>query len=139
MSRSYWDYYGIVESQHSSREARMQSRNLVARLDMAAAASAKGMRDFDKADEYLAMWIGDTDSVYRVYISPTKQTVEVVFLGIDSVDSEGEGIYDNTSLLPEWMQEKLAVLQMMKVDPPQTKVEGVGMRVDRDVFWIIKG
>ena len=37
------------------------------------------------------------------------------------------------------MQEKLAVLSMMKVDPPQTKVEGVGMRIDDDVFWVIRG
>jgi hypothetical protein len=57
---------------------------------------------------------------------------------MDSDDSEAEGIYNDTSLLPDWMQDKLAVLSMMKVDPPQTKIEGVGMRVDQNVFWVLK-
>jgi hypothetical protein len=37
------------------------------------------------------------------------------------------------------MQERIAVLSMMKVNPPQTKVEGVGMRVDESVYWVLKG
>jgi hypothetical protein len=28
---------------------------------------------------------------------------------------------------------------MMKVDPPQTKIEGVGMRVDESVYWVLRG
>jgi hypothetical protein len=62
----------------------------------------------------------------------------VVCLGIDNVDSEAEGIYSDTSQLPDWMQDRIAVLSMMKVNPPQTKIEGVGMRVDEHVFWVIK-
>lgn len=84
-------------------------------------------------------WDGGMDNVYRVYVNPNTKSVEVVCLGIDSIDSEAEGIYEDTSKLPAWMQERLAVLSMMKVDPPQTKVEGVGMRVDEHVYWIIKG
>lgn len=86
-----------------------------------------------------AQWVGSMDNVYRVYLSPDTNHIEVICLGIDSIDSEAEGIYSNTSELPAWMQERLAVLSLMKVDPPQTKVEGVGMRVDEHVYWIIKG
>jgi hypothetical protein len=28
---------------------------------------------------------------------------------------------------------------MMKVNPPQTKIEGVGMRVDERVYWVLRG
>ena len=90
-------------------------------------------------DHLRAKWEGGMDNVYRVYINSNAGSVEVVCLGMDSVDSEAEGIYHDTSHLPDWMQERLAVLSMMKVDPPQTKVEGVGMRVDANVYWIIKG
>ena len=83
-------------------------------------------------------WVEEMDSVYRVRVDPNTGNVEVVCLGIDNVDSEAEGIYDDTSLLPDWMQDKIAVLSMMKVDPPQTKIEGVGMRVDQHVFWVLK-
>jgi hypothetical protein len=89
-------------------------------------------------DTLHAQWINEMDSVYRVRVDPNTRKVEVVCLGIDSVDNEAEGIYDNTSALPDWMQDKLAVLSIMKVDPPQTKIEGVGMRVDQNVFWVLK-
>jgi len=85
-----------------------------------------------------AQWTDDFDRLYRVVIAPANGTVDVLCLGIDCVDPEAEGIYANTSLLPAWIQERLAVLSMMKVDPPQTRVEGIGMRIDDNTFWILK-
>lgn len=83
-----------------------------------------------------AQWTGDIDNVYRVAIDGV--AVEVMCLGMD-IDSSIEGIYNSTSELPMWMQERLAVLSMMKVNPPQTKIEGVGMRVDERVYWVLRG
>jgi len=83
-----------------------------------------------------AQWTGDMDNVYRVAIDGV--AVEVMGLGMD-VDVSVEGIYNSTSELPMWMQERLAVLSMMKVNPPQTKIEGVGMRVDESVYWVLRG
>jgi hypothetical protein len=85
-----------------------------------------------------AKWTEDFDRLYRVLVSPATGKIEVLCLGIDSVDLEVEGVYANSSLLPAWVQERLAVLFMMKVDPPQTKIEGVGMRVDDNTFWVLK-
>jgi len=85
-----------------------------------------------------AQWTDDFERLYRVVIAPANGTVDVLCLGIDCVDPEAEGIYANTSLLPAWMQERLAVLSLMKVDPPQTRVEGIGMRIDDNTFWILK-
>jgi hypothetical protein len=87
-------------------------------------------------NELKAKWTGDIENVYRIFIG---STVEVVCLGIDSVDKEVEGEYATTDDLPAWMQERIAVLSMMKVDPPQTKVAGIGMRVDESVYWVLKG
>lgn len=93
-------------------------------------------RNAKSVSEMAAKWTGNLENVYRVLIG---DPIEVVCMGIDSVDKEAEGTYGSTSDLPTWMQEKLAVLSMMKVDPPQTKIEGVGMRVDEQVFWVVKG
>ena len=85
-----------------------------------------------------AQWIGELERVYRVLVDSKTKCVEVICLGIDSVDNDVEGNYSDTSELPAWMQERLAVLSMMKVNPPQQKVEGVGMRIDENVFWVVK-
>jgi hypothetical protein len=89
-----------------------------------------------RLNELKAQWTGDIENVYRIFVG---STVEVVCLGIGSADSEVEGVYATTDDLPAWMQERIAVLSMMKVNPPQTKVEGIGMRVDDDVYWVLKG
>lgn len=89
-----------------------------------------------RISEMNAKWTGGLENVYRVLVG---DPIEVVCLGIDSVDKEAEGTYADMSELPAWMQERVAVLSMMKVDPPQTKVEGIGMRVDESVYWVIKG
>lgn len=89
-----------------------------------------------RISEMNAKWTGGLENVYRVLVG---DPIEVVCLGIDSVDKEAEGTYADMSELPAWMQERVAVLSMMKVDPPQTKIEGVGMRVDESVYWVIKG
>ncbi len=90
-----------------------------------------------RLSELRAQWTGDIDNVYRIFVG---STVEVVCLGMASVDDRClEGVYNTTDELPAWMQERIAVLSMMKVNPPQTKVEGVGMRVDESVYWVLKG
>lgn len=89
-----------------------------------------------RAAELRTKWTGELENVYRVLVG---STIEVVCLGIDSIDKEAEGTYADMSELPAWMQERVAVLSMMKVNPPQTKIEGIGMRVDESVYWVIKG
>lgn len=86
-----------------------------------------------------AQWTGGMENVYRVRVDPNVPEVEVACLGLENIDREAEGIYKTTLDLPEWMQAKIAVLNLIKVNPPQEKIEGVGMRVDENVFWVIKG
>ena len=94
-------------------------------------------RNGTKWHEFRASWGDNFNNIYRVAISPATKQADVICLGMDTIDAEAEGIYADTSQLPDWMQGKLAVLALMKVDPPQTKVEGVGMRVDEDTYWVV--
>lgn len=141
---SFWDVYWHVAKPYG--KDRQFAVGRVARDDLERAVLGTTDVSFGAAamlarsvDHLRTQWEGGMDNVYRLYINPDTLRVEVVCLGMDSIDGEAEGIYDDTSQLPMWMQERLAVLSMMKVDPPQTKVEGVGMRVDHNVYWIIKG
>lgn len=142
--KSFWDVYWYVAKPNG--ENRRHAAERITRDDLERAVLGRDSVSFgtasmmaNKVSQLRASWEGGMENVYRVYINPDTKSVEVVCLGMDSVDSEAEGIYHDTSHLPAWVQEKLAVLSMMKVSPPQTKVEGVGMRVDEHVFWIIKG
>jgi len=74
------------------------------------------------------------DNIYRVSVEDG--AVEVVCLGLDSVDSEGEGQYDSVADLPDWMQEKLSALYLFKCEGYMPIVEGVGRRISKDVFWL---
>ena len=77
------------------------------------------------------------DNVYRVYISPHTNAVEVSCIGME-VDSVVSGEYDSVDTLPLWMQEKVALLMMTPLDKPTSEVEGVGRRIDDNVYWIFR-
>lgn len=77
------------------------------------------------------------DNVYRVYVSPHTNTVEVSCIGME-VDSTVEGEYDSVDALPLWMQEKVALLMMTSLDKPTSEVEGVGRRIDANVYWVFR-
>lgn len=142
--KSFWDvYWHVAKANGNDRQFATGrvvrddlERAVLGTQDVSFGAAAMAAK---KVEALRAQWEGGMDNVYRVYIHPDSKRVEVVCLGMDSIDSEAEGIYHDTSHLPDWMQERLAVLSLMKVDPPQTTVDGVGMRVDNHVYWIIKG
>lgn len=141
--KSFWDVYWHIAKPNG--KDRQFAVGRMTRDDLERAVLGSNTQSFSVAamaartvDDMRAQWVGGMESVYRIYIAPDSKSIEVVCLGIDNVDSEAEGIYSDTSQLPDWMQDRIAVLSMMKVNPPQTKIEGVGMRVDEHVFWVIK-
>lgn len=74
------------------------------------------------------------DTTYRVSIFP--DGVDVICFGIESVDSDLEGHYDSIDLLPNWVKERLAVLNMIPPTPPTNTVDGVGRRISAHVYWV---
>jgi|TARA_R110000824_G_scaffold223206_1_gene411003 hypothetical protein len=77
------------------------------------------------------------DKLYRVSLDTSTNAIEVVCIGIDRVDAEANGIYANADDLPKWLQERLAVLMVLDWKPPTVHVDGVGRRIDKNVFWVI--
>ena len=74
------------------------------------------------------------DNIYRVSVFP--DGVDVVCFGLESVDSQLEGHYDDANHLPNWVKERLAVLNMIPATPPTNEVEGVGRRISGHVYWV---
>lgn len=78
------------------------------------------------------------NNIYRVDINPHTNAVEVLCIGMDSVDSGAEGNYHSVDTLPLWMQEKVALLMLTPLDKPTEVVEGVGRRIDANVYWVFR-
>lgn len=74
------------------------------------------------------------EKIHRVQFTKTK--IFVLSLGL-TLDSQ-EGVYEDASKLPDWIQDRIAVLSMMSTEPPTKFVEGVGRRIDEHVFWVVE-
>jgi hypothetical protein len=77
--------------------------------------------------------------ILRVEISENGTSVVSLGLGIELeevLDAELEGDYPNPQALPDWMQERLAVLMLTPSEPPTKEIAGVGRRMSENVFWI---
>ena len=77
--------------------------------------------------------VGD-DNIYRVQMKP--DGIYVVCFGLESIDSCLSGHYDRIDDLPNWVKERLAILNMMSSTPPTNEVEGVGRRISERVYWV---
>lgn len=84
-----------------------------------------------------ARWIDSSTQAYRVEIDERTGEVDVVSLGMRSFDTNLERKHASVKMLPEWLQERLAVLAIMKVEPPQHEIDGVGVRISENVFWVV--
>ena len=74
----------------------------------------------------------------RVKMHPAhgKKECDVVYLGIE-VERIGEYDYvQEVEDLPEWIQERIAILMTCDPMPPTFNVDGVGRRVDENTYWV---
>lgn len=75
---------------------------------------------------------------YRLHFDSKKCRIEVMYLGMDSVDDLMSGVYDSVEQLPDWVQERLATLSMLSYEPPTELVKGVGRRINERTYWVEK-
>lgn len=78
------------------------------------------------------------DNIYRVAIHPHTKQVDILYFGLENVDTTVTGHYTDINHTPHWVREKVALLMMTNDKPPTDPVEGVGHRIDSDTFWVIK-
>jgi len=73
------------------------------------------------------------NSIYRVSVRNDDGYVNVICFGMNCVDKGDVGCYSCVDDLPEWMQDRIAVLSMVK---PDDRIRNVGWRTEKDVFWL---
>jgi hypothetical protein len=49
-----------------------------------------------------------------------------------------EGIYESLEALPKWIQDRLHVLSTFSSKPPTIDVDGLGRRIEENIFWVYK-
>lgn len=74
------------------------------------------------------------DMTYRVELGT--HYVVVISFGMEPLALAVEGTYSGVEELPQWMQDKLHVLQILHEPPPVTDVPGVGRRMARNLYWV---
>lgn len=76
---------------------------------------------------------GFEDRLLRITILDAEgnANVDTIALGVHEVN-----IRVHVNDLSKDVQEKLAVLLMRSYDPPTELIEGVGRRIDKNVFWV---
>lgn len=75
-------------------------------------------------------------NIYRINISGG--VVDVICIGMEKVDAYLEGVYDGLDKLPQWMQERIAILSMLSAEPPTEDVVGVGRRISVHTYWVYR-
>ena len=77
------------------------------------------------------------DYIWRVYKKPNG-SIAMQYIGWCPIDTEHDLEYQSYGELPEWVKDRLAVLNMMPPHPNDSVVFGVGRRVDLDKWWIVE-
>ena len=77
------------------------------------------------------------DYIWRVWIEPNG-SVRVSYIGHCPIDTPRKAVYQTFESLPEWMKDRLAVLNMMPPNPTDSVVFGVGRRVDETTWWVVE-
>lgn len=63
--------------------------------------------------------------------------VDVMCFSLPDVDDIREGRYDSVDALPNWVQERLAILMMIDYRiKPTPHIADVGRRISAGVFWV---
>lgn len=78
--------------------------------------------------------MGETNTNIRVEFLSNGQ-VDVIHWGMEALFPDITDRYTFTDDLPQWLQERVAILAMTK-EPWPTTVADVGTRISENVFWL---
>lgn len=96
--------------------------------EMESIAATRGRYD----TTFIHMIVNTSTDVWRVKIGPF---VSVLHLrGGDLVPTTSR--YEDESLLPEWMQDRIMALRMINCEDPTEYITGLGRRISPDTFWL---
>ena len=76
--------------------------------------------------------------IYRIMIMDDTTVETDCYDLLENFAPELNSYYSNTDELPQWAQDKLAVLMLLDHNVVNKEVEGVGKRINEHIFWLYK-
>jgi len=114
-------------------------REIALRQDLALLGAQFSARVLNTRGEIYALTNQHDSDIYRIHIRDTgEDRNSVICVGMERVDACLEGAYDNLQELPQWVQERIAVLSMLNAKPPTQNIEGVGRRINESTYWVYR-
>ena len=77
--------------------------------------------------------------IYRIQINDDHTVETTCYEMLDAFDPELKKYYETLDDLPKWVQDKLAVLMLLDHTKVNEEVEGVGRRINQNVYWVFNG
>lgn len=79
------------------------------------------------------------EPIYRIRVNDDTTVDTDCYDLLENFAPELEKSYDSVHDLPQWVQERLAVLMVLDVTKRNEEIRGVGKRINKNVFWVFKG
>ena len=80
------------------------------------------------------------EPIYRLEIHDrTGEVITDCYDLLENFAPELKTSYDCVDELPQWVQDKLAVLMLFDHTKQNEEVENVGRRINKNIFWVFKG
>jgi len=77
--------------------------------------------------------------IYRIQINDDNTVETTCYEMLDAFDPELKKYYETLDDLPNWVQDKLAVLMLLDHKKVNEEVKGVGRRINEYVYWVFSG
>lgn len=78
------------------------------------------------------------ETVYRVLLKNDGASVVCIDMPMDFNSEAICREYGRFEQAPQWLQDRVLALRMLTEKPPTSWVEGLGRRISKDVFWVVK-
>ena len=92
-------------------------------------------------EEMLLMYIEMVKEVpiYRIGINEDNTVQTTCYEMLDAFNPALKNCYETLDDLPNWVQDKLAVLMLLDHTKVNEEVKGVGRRISKNVYWVFHG
>jgi hypothetical protein len=102
---------------------------------------ANGSKMLSAPEEVLMMYLEMVKAlpIYRIQINGDNTVETTCYEMLDAFDPELKKYYETLDELPKWVQDKLAVLMLLDHTKVNEEVEGVGRRINENVYWVFNG
>jgi len=79
------------------------------------------------------------EPIYRIRVNDDTTVDTDCYDLLENFAPELEKTYDSVHDLPQWVQERIAVLMLLDVTKRNEEIRGIGKRINKNVFWVFKG